>query len=531
MSFKDFDKTKLAAIGVAVLAIIILFGGYLVSICGYSSAIAKAQAGLQVYMVNSYPELKEKNFSVEFYEADSSLLTHEVKLVMTDGTDSISVPMTINLGYSKYIVDFDFVNATVNKENAIKYLGLDLLTALEAKGTYSICSGKFKFDSKASFLNDVEALKSFAAAKAFDRRQGELAAKAAEEEAKVVAAAKLVPAQQAAAPEAQVVAEAAAQAVPEQAAPADAPEYVATVEGAPAKFDPAQVEQKQVPAMTKMQAKAAAAAEAKEQQLLVDYANEELAALKQELAFKNVGTAHLNVTVDSDENVQTSVYVDSFLNDGFGISELKIFGNSRGLLNVLDLGRNEIAFNRAYILDNEDLNVAKNGVIKLNSSHVFRNGNFDLNYDTKIEAIGFYQDLAATGMIKGLNVHLFNTDDFIGLFADLVENNGVSLEVNKGSSFKVPAYLRESAQSKAQNEIVAVTFDGALSLPKGESMGLFTLPQGKFNLTFDTASAIEYCPIPLDTKVYEHLTVKNGVTSGTLEFGAQGAKVNGVALY
>lgn len=187
----SFDKKSIAAAGAAAAALVVIAGGPALSIASYSTVLEKARLGIEQYIVHS-GGLEPGSISVAFHEPGWGLCSHDVTMVITDGEDSVAVPMKINVGYARYNIEFDLINARVNRESALKFYELDDMTALEAYGTVNLLNDKLTFTSNGSFLNDDKALRALADSRAFDRFQKLQAEKSLEKsraEAKARAAA------------------------------------------------------------------------------------------------------------------------------------------------------------------------------------------------------------------------------------------------------------------------------------------------------------------------------------------------------
>ena len=175
----SFDKKSIAAAGAAAAALVVIAGGPAVSIASYSTVLEKARVGIEQYIVHS-GGLEPGSISVAFHEPGWGLFSHDVTMVITDGEDSVAVPMKIKAGYARYNIEFDLINARINRENALKFYELDDMTALEAYGTVNLLNDKLTFTSNGSFLNDDKALRALADSRAFDRFQKLQAQKALE---------------------------------------------------------------------------------------------------------------------------------------------------------------------------------------------------------------------------------------------------------------------------------------------------------------------------------------------------------------
>ena len=51
------------------------------SLCSYSDTVEKARQGIELYLLNGNPELKDQGLSVALYERDGSLFERKLNLV------------------------------------------------------------------------------------------------------------------------------------------------------------------------------------------------------------------------------------------------------------------------------------------------------------------------------------------------------------------------------------------------------------------------------------------------------------------
>ncbi len=152
-------KSAIAGVAIVVVAGLVLGGGYITSILGYSSMKEQAKVTLE-QQINTFmadPVSGEgAKYSVELFEPKMGFLSHDVTLVVVNGEDNTKyeLPMTISASYGGYDFDFDLVHATINDDYAIKTYGLDNLTALQANAYLD--SDSLDLSIKSSYLNDID---------------------------------------------------------------------------------------------------------------------------------------------------------------------------------------------------------------------------------------------------------------------------------------------------------------------------------------------------------------------------------------
>lgn len=472
-----FDVKKVAAAGAAAAGVLVLSSGWLVGLCNYQGTVEKARQGIELYLLNSYPELKEQGLSVALYERDGSLFDRKLSLVVTANEDSVNIPLDVAINYGSYDIVFDPIHATINRVNAIKALELDTLTSVKARANIGLFSGKLTFDGSVSYLNDDSALKNYADANAFIEYQD------------LLKTGKLVK--------------------PVKDAKAVAAEPVYT-------YDASKSKEENLAAFEQFKNQSLTEAERIADMTLTGMASDKLKQLKIDTGFKDVGTAVLSIKVDEQENISTSLDIDSFINQDLGFAGLKSYTKNRGLANLLSVGRNEIQIDKAFFMSSDMIEKVDNTVLKLSSGRVGANGNFDLAYEMKIAKADDFSDLNVNGKLSGLNIHMFNAvgpEDVM----QILERNGLDLRVSKGSSVKIPAVVRADKYTEPEMREITVAMDGNITVQPGQKVGLFTVPYVNFNIATDVdVNTIEGSSLNSENLQYFNVNQKTGVSSANL---------------
>lgn len=272
-------------------------------------------------------------------------------------------------------------------------------------------------------------------------------------------------------------------------------------------------------ALKKMQEMAVINDQAKAEAKLASLAEQEFAKLKEQVGYKSVGNATINIVVDSDENVRSSVYVDSYHKAGTGFNNLNVYSESKGILNIANTGRTEMSLGSAYDVAYPTLAAIENVLLKLNSSRPTKSGNFSLDYTFKADSFDSYKYVDVSGKLKGLNVKLFNSNDILETFVQMVKDNGLELSANKGSTYSVASFVRPDKYTEAQAKDIKIDFNGSLAFPKGEGFNLFfSLPQGQINFSLDAQADLIADPnFIYDQDVINGFTIKEGKSYGSIE--------------
>ena len=296
-------------------------------------------------------------------------------------------------------------------------------------------------------------------------------------------------------------------------------------------------ESQETDGLTNLKEMVAKAEADKNEAKLAQMAKDEFQQLVKKVGFKEVGNLSISVSIDRDENVKSSVSIDSFHRNGMGLTNLNVYGENKGLLAIKSVGRSEIALASIYEISYNGLSDFKDIVMKLNSPYTSKNGNFNLDYIFKLCDYNGYKNIEASGSLNGLNIGIFNSEDSIGALAKSIERNGLELTFNKGSKFSIDSKARADKYSDVQEREVTVNFAGKLALPKGEPFNLFfSIPQGEvdFNLDLDARNLADPEFI-YDEDIIKGFDVKDGKSYGKLvvtkERGMPSVLINGQDIF
>lgn len=286
------------------------------------------------------------------------------------------------------------------------------------------------------------------------------------------------------------------------------------------KYDTSLTMDENLAALKKMQEMAVINDQAKEEAKLASLAEQEFAKLKEQVGYKSVGNASINIVVDSDENVHSSVYVDSYHKAGVGFNNLNVYSESQGILSIANTGRTEMSLGSAYDVAYPTLAAIENVLLKFKSSRPTKSGNFSLDYAFKADSFDSYKYVDVSGKLKGLNVKLFNSEDVLETFVHMIKENGLELSANKGSNYSVASFVRPDEYTEPQAKDIKIDFNGSLAFPKGEDFNLFfSLPQGKINFSLDAQADLIADPnFIYDQDVIKGFTIKDGKSYGSIEF-------------
>lgn len=286
------------------------------------------------------------------------------------------------------------------------------------------------------------------------------------------------------------------------------------------KYDTSLTMDENLAALKKMQEMAVINDQAKDEAKLASLAEQEFAKLKEQVGYKSVGNASINIVVDSDENVHSSVYVDSYHKAGVGFNNLNVYSESQGILSIANTGRTEMSLGSAYDVAYPTLAAIENVLLKLKSSRPTKSGNFSLDYAFKADSFDSYKYVDVSGKLKGLNVKLFNSKDILDTFVHMIKENGLELSANKGSNYSVASFVRPDEYTEPQAKDIKIDFNGSLAFPKGEDFNLFfSLPQGKINFSLDAQADLIADPnFIYDQDVIKGFTIKDGKSYGSIEF-------------
>ena len=148
-------KKKTLAQAIAALAVVAVVGsGYVVPMCSYSTLKEQSRSFVENFINQNMIAAGETPVSVDLYEDDIGLFSHDVTFIATDGNVKVKIPVTIGINYGGYDFALDLVNATINDANAIKSFDLTTLTALHLNGSYSLWNDQGLAQFSASYLND-----------------------------------------------------------------------------------------------------------------------------------------------------------------------------------------------------------------------------------------------------------------------------------------------------------------------------------------------------------------------------------------
>lgn len=286
------------------------------------------------------------------------------------------------------------------------------------------------------------------------------------------------------------------------------------------KYDTSLTMDENLAALKKMQEMAVINDQAKDEAKLASLAEQEFAKLKEQVGYKSVGNASINIVVDSDENVHSSVYVDSYHKAGVGFNNLNVYSESQGILSIANTGRTEMSLGSAYDVAYPTLAAIENVLLKLKSSRPTKSGNFSLDYAFKADSFDSYKYVDVSGKLKGLNIKLFNSEDILETFVHMIKENGLELSANKGSNYSVASFVRPDEYTDPQAKDIKIDFNGSLAFPKGEDFNLFfSLPQGKINFSLDAQADLIADPnFIYDQDVIKGFTIKDGKSYGSIEF-------------
>ena len=286
------------------------------------------------------------------------------------------------------------------------------------------------------------------------------------------------------------------------------------------KYDTSLTMDENLAALKKIQEMAVINDQAKDEAKLASLAEQEFAKLKEQVGYKSVGNASINIVVDSDENVHSSVYVDSYHKAGVGFNNLNVYSESQGILNIANTRRTEMSLGSAYDVAYPTLAAIENVLLKLKSSRPTKSGNFSLDYAFKADSFDSYKYVDVSGKLKGLNIKLFNSEDILETFVHMIKENGLELSANKGSNYSVASFVRPDEYTDPQAKDIKIDFNGSLAFPKGEDFNLFfSLPQGKINFSLDAQADLIADPnFIYDQDVIKGFTIKDGKSYGSIEF-------------
>lgn len=440
MSVSALKKKTLAQAAAAVVVVAVLGGGYVAPMCSYGTMVDQSRSFVENFINQHMIAEGNKTFSVDLYEDDFGLFSHDITFIATDGDVKIKIPVTISLNYGGYDFDVDLIHATINDANALKSFDLTTLTALELKGDFSLCSDKGNVYFKTSYLNDDVSLYALAEYQKYLREH--VASEQVDQDEKPF------------------------------------PSFENGIEGA--------VEQ-----------------------------------LKERIAYKPVGTLSMQLAFDTQENFKTDLTVDHFLSNYAALSELSYHSETKGLTEIVDLGRNDLSLRRFALLGMAPM-VAEDISLKSQSSRPNKQGIFDLAYEFKVGAARQLQNLNLTGKVSGLHLDTINNPEVI--LADLKSffPQPMTISVDKGSRFDYVTLVRPDEYSQAEQKTVSVTVDGSevLEVKEGGPYGDYLDIGITANVGADTDVTL-ICGrslLPM-MPLFEHFKVsKDGSSQGTIVY-------------
>lgn len=510
-------KSTLAGVCAACAAVAIVGGGYAVSVSGYPTLLKNTRAVVQEQMNATLVDLigNPAKISVDFSEPRSALFNHDVTMVIVneDNSDIVRLPMTIDTKFLGYDFTFDLAHATVNDENALKYLDFSGITALESTGSYHILADEFKLKVDASYLTNAEAVVNIAAhLKAlnsyFEQQQAQkalaeaqAAAPAAEPAtepatetaiaetaiAEAVVAQNVEPAAEAKAAEPATEAVAEVPAAEPSAPVADAAE-AATVETAeivvaqnaepaaeaqaaePATENPATeptapavasqdvaVAQAAEPAKGEAEPEAEAEPRDEVNELFAQYVEQ----FKKDIGLKNVGTVSFELSANGDEKVMISIEADSLAQQNVIWQNLSLFTQFYGLSNLKSLEQFDIAADGLAVINNDGYNLVKNAVFHLsNARRGVASKNFPFTLD--VGQCDKLVDYHSSGLLQNLNIAMLDDQELSLSFSQYLEQYPITISINQGSSLGLNTFVKKDEISEAVPTTIPVHFSGAL---------------------------------------------------------------------
>lgn len=486
-------KSILAGVCAACAAMVVVGGGYAVSISGYPTLLKKSRAVVQEQLTATFVDLigNPAKFSVDFAEPRSALFNHELTMVIVneDNSNIWRIPTTIDTKFLGYDFNFDLAHATVNGEHALKNLGFTGITSLESTASYHILADKFKFNVDASYLTNGEAIVNIAAhLKAlnsyFEQQQAqntqETSAVASEaittevattEVATTEAAITEVATNEAVASDVATTEVASTDVANTDVATAEAPttevvpdaqvtEEVTLAEEAtaPVAIENAQVATTEDP----VEAKDEAASEDDVANRKVNEMSSQYAAqLKKDINLKEVGNLSFALISSSDEKVILSLEVDSLVQHNVIWQDLRLFTQFYGLQNLKSLEQLDIAAGGIAVINNDGYNLVKDAVLHLNNA---RRGVASKNFVFTLDAAKGDKlvDYHTSGTIQNLDIAKLDDQDLPLSFGQYLEQHPVTVTFAPSSSFGLDTMLKKDEQSEAVPTVIPVSFSGAL---------------------------------------------------------------------
>lgn len=154
------SKGKIAALSAVGLAVVLIAGGYGVSVARLNPSLDRAEVKLADY-INAELDLSEREaVSIDFFETtDSGLFSRKYNLVLASKKATFQVPVDVKVNYLSYAFSADLKNAMLDGQKVFEAYRDDLknLTLLDLYGSTHIISGKSNVVFNVKSLNDMQA--------------------------------------------------------------------------------------------------------------------------------------------------------------------------------------------------------------------------------------------------------------------------------------------------------------------------------------------------------------------------------------
>lgn len=171
MAVSALKKKTIAKVITAVGAVMLVVGGYGVPMCSYGTLVEQSRSMVENFINQTMVGAGAQKFSVDFYEDDFGLFSHDLTFIATDGDVKVKIPLKVSINFGGYDFEADLVHATINDGNAIKSFELNTLTAVSLKGSYSLFTENGSAQLDASYLNDDVSLYTLAEYQKYLRQQ------------------------------------------------------------------------------------------------------------------------------------------------------------------------------------------------------------------------------------------------------------------------------------------------------------------------------------------------------------------------
>lgn len=153
------SKGKIAALSAVGVAVILIAGGYGVSVAKFSPSLDMAETQIADFINQEFKLSERQAVSLEFHETpDSGLFSRKLNLVVADPHNNIQIPIDASIGFLNYKLVADLPNTTLNGQKLFDLYraDLDALTKLDFSATAHLVSGKSEFIFAAAGLNDPQ---------------------------------------------------------------------------------------------------------------------------------------------------------------------------------------------------------------------------------------------------------------------------------------------------------------------------------------------------------------------------------------